>query len=298
MKILFVTNYNSIAKHSGGFINDFLNDLLFYGLYENLGTDVVDSTQIVSLYKEFEPKIPKQCLWGKFTAFYLIDKTSVDRTDIESKIRNKYYDFIVYGAIRRCMDYWDLVNSIYSKNKIILVDGNDDQDVLSLCDEYPYFKRELIDLENLQKNLYPISFSIPTCKVTGNKNTKKQKYIATCNPFDKSTYVFTDEKKYFDDYNNAYFGITSKKAGWDCLRHYEILANYCMPLFVDVEHCPKNTLTDYPKSICKSSFKWVDQSKLNSNEYFETLDLMFNILNSKLTTKAVANNFLNKIKSF
>jgi hypothetical protein len=298
MKILFVTNYNSIARHSGGFINDFLNDLLFYGLYENLGTDVVDSTQIISLYKEFEPKIPKQHLWGKFTAFYLIDPNSTDRTDIESKIRNKYFDFIVYGAIRRCMDYWDLVTKTYPKNKIILLDGNDDQDVLSFCDEYPYFKRELVDSEDLPKKVYPISFSIPTCKVTKNKNIKKQRYIATCNPFDKSTYIFTDETKYYNDYTDSFFGITSKKAGWDCLRHYEILANYCMPLFVDVQHCPNNTMVDYPKALCGSSFKWIDQSKLNSSEYFDTLDSVFKVLETKLTTKAVADKFLKTISSF
>lgn len=57
MKILFVTNYMSVAQASGGFINDFVNDATFFGLRELFGNDVVDSTKIISLYKEYEGKI-------------------------------------------------------------------------------------------------------------------------------------------------------------------------------------------------------------------------------------------------
>ena len=51
MKILYITNHIDIARASGGFINDYQNDLVFYGLRELFGDDVVDSTQIISLYK-------------------------------------------------------------------------------------------------------------------------------------------------------------------------------------------------------------------------------------------------------
>ena len=64
MKILYITNYMDIAKASGGFINDYQNDLVFYGLKELFGDDVVDSTPIISLYKEYKEKIPSQNLWG------------------------------------------------------------------------------------------------------------------------------------------------------------------------------------------------------------------------------------------
>ena len=69
MKILYVTNHIKIAQASGGFISDYVNDLVFYGLRELYGDDVVDSTQIISLYKENEGKIPPQYLWGGMTAF-------------------------------------------------------------------------------------------------------------------------------------------------------------------------------------------------------------------------------------
>ena len=41
--------------------------------------------------------------------------------------------------------------------------------------------------------------------------------------------------------------IHYKKNGWDCLRHYEILANGSIPLFIKLDDCPNNTLTSFPK---------------------------------------------------
>ena len=41
--------------------------------------------------------------------------------------------------------------------------------------------------------------------------------------------------------------ITYKKTGWDCMRHYEILMNGCIPLFLDIESCPKKIMEDIPK---------------------------------------------------
>jgi hypothetical protein len=88
MKILYVTNYSDIAKASGGFINDYQNDLLFYGLRELFGDDVVDSTQIPTLYKEYEGRIPQQNIWGGMTSFYLIGDNNIDRINIEQKIKD------------------------------------------------------------------------------------------------------------------------------------------------------------------------------------------------------------------
>ena len=62
MKILYITNYIQIASHSGGFISDYQNDLLFYGLTEIFGNDVIDSTPVISLYKENKDIIPSQNL--------------------------------------------------------------------------------------------------------------------------------------------------------------------------------------------------------------------------------------------
>lgn len=46
--------------------------------------------------------------------------------------------------------------------------------------------------------------------------------------------------------------MTFKKAGWDCARHHEILANGCIPVFVDVEAAPEGGAMEMlPKSFLR-----------------------------------------------
>ena len=59
-------------------------------------------------------------------------------------------------------------------------------------------------------------------------------------------------------YSNSIFAITNKKLGWDCLRHYEILMNGCIPLFFNIKDCPKSILQTLPKerlSIIYSNYR-------------------------------------------
>jgi hypothetical protein len=289
MKILYITNHNDIARASGGFINDYQNDLVFYGLRELFGDDVVDSTQIISLYKEYEGKIHPQHLWGGMTAFWLIGDNNIDRTDIEEKIKGQYYDLIIYGAIKRCKNYYDLVSKCYPPNKVILIDGNDESDLDPLYEKHLYFKRELITDHS---NLLPITFGIPTSKLAIPNKNKIQEY-ATCIPGQPETYIFKEEQPYYEDYQKSYYGVTTKKAGWDCMRHYEILGNYCMPYFVGLENCPKNTLANLPKELLLEGRELANN--FDSQKYFIILDEIFNYTKENLTTKNIANYILSKI---
>ena len=293
MKILYITNYNAIAQCSGGFINDYLGDLTFHGFHElwkdGLIEEIVDSTPIVSLYKDNQLKIPKVRLWGGMTAFWLIDDDISDRNDIQTKIQNKYYDIIIYGAFRRCVDYYDIVSKVYDNKKVILLDGNDDCCIHSFAEKHPYFKRELY---NTYKNVLPISFSYPECKI-GKVNKNKTQDYGTNIPGDKSTYTFKNESDYYADYNRSYFGVTMKKAGWDCLRHYEILGNYCMPYFTDIDQCPANTLTTLPKNLIKISNKLLNEFDIN--QYYDIMDNTFEYFKKNCTTKATAKYILENI---
>jgi hypothetical protein len=289
MKILYVTNHIDIARASGGFINDYQNDLVFYGLRELFGDDVVDSTQIVSLYKEYEGKIHPQHLWGGMTTFWLIGENNIDRTDIEEKIKDKYYDLIIYGAIQRCKQYYDLVSKIYPANKIILIDGNDESDLNPLYEKHLYFKRELI-IDH--PNLLPITFGIPTNKLTTPNKNKTQDY-ATCIPGQPETYIFKDERLYYEDYQKSFYGVTMKKAGWDCMRHYEILGNYCMPYFIGLEECPKNTLANLPKELILDGRNLAEN--FDEQQYFCILDEIFNYTKNNLTTKNLAKYIISKL---
>jgi hypothetical protein len=102
--------------------------------------------------------------------------------------------------------------------------------------------------------IHPISFSIPLAKVIENVQPKC-KVVARVIPGThkdheaRKTHVFKDEQLYYEDYQRAIFGLTCKKGGWDCLRHYEILANGCIPVFGYLEECPTNSLTQFPKAL-------------------------------------------------
>lgn len=287
MKILYITNYHNSAKISGGYINDYLNDLLFHGLYELEDVEVIDSTPIIHLYKEYKNNVPMVNLWGKgFTSTFLIEKDTQDRTNLIEKIKDKYFDLIIYGSVHRCLEYYDLVSKIYDSNKIIMVDGNDDQNTHPLSEKHPYFKRELSS-----NKFIPISFAIPEQKITQNKLIKTQEYGSIIPG--QIGYIFDNEQDYYDDYNKSYYGVTMKKAGWDCMRHYEILANNCIPYFTDLKECPPQTLTILPKELLLEGKELVNN--FDEQKYFNILSELFDYTKNNLTTKHLAQYVLNHV---
>lgn len=77
-----------------------------------------------------------------------------------------------------------------------------------------------------------------------------------------------------------------KKMGWDCLRHYEIMMNGCVPLFKDLENSSDLTLTTLPKKeIIKMS--QYNEPNIEFNEY------ILNYTKNNLTTKHVFEEILN-----
>jgi hypothetical protein len=128
-----------------------------------------------------------------------------------------------------------------------------------------YFKRELTSdsrfnwwhrlLPNLLRrnfpvaqNILPISFAFPEEKIITQFPEKKKifpRHIVDkeiCAHFSKSSdsYSFMTEAEYYSDLQSSKFGITTKRSGWDCLRHYEIAANGSVPCFRDLQMKPKN----------------------------------------------------------
>ena len=89
--------------------------------------------------------------------------------------------------------------------------------------------------------LHPITFSIPEEKIV-TSIPLKTKILSNIIPNFTLKYDYNTEKDYYNEYRSSYFATTMKKCGWDCMRHYEILANGCIPFFIDIEQCPKYTM--------------------------------------------------------
>jgi hypothetical protein len=127
--------------------------------------------------------------------------------------------------------------------------------------------------------IYPISFSIPASKIRTTV-LEKTRHTASLIPGDLSTYTFTDEASYYEGYATSVFGKTWRKGGWDCMRHYEILANGCIPWFVDLDKCPERTITHFPKKL-------VANAMASSNPESHIPELL-EYTRRYLTTKAMA----------
>lgn len=285
MKILYISKFD---------LPDYQADMIFHGLRSLFGEDCVDYNLAWYMYDDFRNywanKVPSNGMeYGRgFTLYGRLPKLNIDRNDIEAKIRNHYFEKIVYGSITRNADFFQSVKNYYERNDIITIDGEDNQSVNIHMDQYSkYYKREL---KNSINTVNSLNFCIPKENII-KEIPKKEKDYATIIPGDKSTYIYTEEKPYFEDYQKSYFGLTSKKGGWDCLRHYEILMNGCIPFFPGLEECPKQTMTRFPKKLVLDAMEKIKKGD-DLSFYEEYVTLLLNHVRKNLTTEEVAKSIL------
>ena len=131
--------------------------------------------------------------------------------------------------------------------------------------------------------LHPITFSVPKEKICDNHNVKT-KILSNLIPGVASTYIYNTEEEYYNEYKKSYFAITKKKGGWDCMRHYEILANGCIPYFINIKDCPEKTMHILPKDLLMEANILYDKKFKNKNidEINEEVINEYNILQKKL----------------
>jgi len=296
MRLLYIVNPK---------IPDFQADMLFLGGRSLFGEEFVDINKNWYSYKEDKKKYWSQRIPGKdhgsgFTLHGKLDDIPVDRTDVEKKIKNRFFDYIIYGSINRSAQFLDLVIQYYPKNKIIIVDGEDDLIIRKNALSYGlYFKRELTEGNAKMDGIFPINFCLPRAYYIHNPPEKK-KMFAYIIPNNPSTYIYgvDDEDKYHQDYKDSYFGVTMKKAGWDCNRHYEILINGCVPYFIDLEKCPKTTMVPFPKEKLISIRKRLDSEEYSEDEYMTDLEYILNYSKRYLTSEAMVEKLLSTVLSY
>ena len=98
---------------------------------------------------------------------------------------------------------------------------------------------------------WPIGFSLPAQNFKWSQSWKSKDFADQI-PSNGQTYRNTEgsgvrgtnnpDESYFHDYQHSFYCVTRKKMGWDCLRHYEILASGCVPYMVDIARLPANTM--------------------------------------------------------
>lgn len=97
------------------------------------------------------------------------------------------------------------------------------------------------------RRISPIGFSIPADCVLDEVPDKEQRFPRHIVDEDlrehlgipPTKYTFASEAEYFADLRRARFGITTRRAGWDTLRHLEVAASGCVVCFRDLDTKPR-----------------------------------------------------------
>jgi hypothetical protein len=272
MKLLFITTIN--PKKQG----DYLELSLVYGLRKILGNNFVEYPKKKILYGDFSES-PINDLHGKgFT--YCTDPIQ-DTTYDRSKIKLSDFDIVLMGSghmysekveIKHSNIWYTDGNDLYGNSKRLI---NYNGEIIIGCQFLQKcFKRELVEEF---PTVYPTGFGIPSNKINAiNLNIKNKLFQSTAPSnacfYENSNYKFNNENEYYKDMQESWFGLSCRKGGWDCLRHYEIMANGSVLLFKDFDKKPK---------LCEPNCPAISYSNK------EELDSLMNrlIVNNKPTEK-------------
>ena len=153
----------------------------------------------------------------------------------------------------------------------------------------------------LHSAIHPIGFSIPERKIIP-YIPQKQRDFSPLIPGEADTYIYWSEAAYYEGYQESRFAFTFKKAGWDCLRHYEILASGAIPYFVDLDQCPPKTLYFFPKDLIQEamhlpgvSSQGIDHTIFDQEKYDAILQKLFAYTQEYLTTQKMAEYVLKTV---
>jgi hypothetical protein len=288
-KILFISQAE---------LPDFQSDMVFHGLRSIYGENCVDHKEMWYMYSDTKSKYWNSRVpnggnsYGRgFTLYGRLPNISVDRSNLVQRIKNKEFDKIVYGSVHRCLDHFDEVVKHYSPENVVFIDGEDQTNIKEELLQFGiYRKRELVYSQS--ERLKPIIFCIPKECIVDHVPEKTKEY-GTVIPGDTTTYIFDKEDEYHQDYQKSYYGVTTKKGGWDCLRHYEIIMNGCFPYFPNLESCPKNTMTLFPKNLVLENNRSLEKNGLSINYKEETMRLLKyakKYLTTEYTAKIIIEN--------
>ncbi len=319
IKILYITSSTS----------DYLSDSLFHGFRTLFGSNVVDYPKADIMYNTLDPNFLKNLHGKGFTCYGLLDDIEIDRYNIVEKVKEGYYNLIIFSSIQRQFGLYTQLFPWLKFNNTIIVDGEDTPSLFKYNGNYfrnfhfnllpnahkffLYFKREwslemldylyykllpdfIIKFLKFPKNLRQISFSIPETKICNTIPIKTKlfaSHIVDPEVRDRImgssiNYLFDNEYDYYNDLKISKFAITTKRAGWDCIRHYEIAANRCVMCFKELE---KKFIKSAPHGLNKSNcIIYKDYNDLNfqvsnltNDEYLILQENSYKWIKSKTT---------------
>jgi hypothetical protein len=248
--------------------SDYLSDTLAHGLRLVLGDRLVETPRRDPLYTDFPAEWRARQYGRGFTLYSgSLEPIEIDRSDSRERLEAGEFDLLVVGDIWRCYGTIMELLPFAGHTPIAVLDGVDSEAPVPYeprwwkrpsCWLLPrphrraaYFKRELTPrttwfrsylanplARRPPRSMRPISFGIPEHLVLDEVPSKTKDFPAHVVDAEvaervgaASSYAFADEAAYYSDLRASRFGITTKRGGWDCMRHYELAASGCVLCF-------------------------------------------------------------------
>jgi hypothetical protein len=287
MKLLFLTTVNPAVQ------GDLFEVSILHGLRKLLGENCVDYPRKKIMYHDFSDT-PKDSLHGR--GFSLLTTPINDIPPyLRENIELSSFDAILCGDGHMygepppefqgnmwVIDGHDLYGNAPRK---IIYNG---EEVIGA--QYPKsFKRELVE-DLIDLKVFPSGFGIPEERIMlidySAKTQQYQKTAPAISLFEESSemgggfshHKFTKETDYYDDINRSWFGLTCKKGGWDCLRHYEIIAGGALLLFRDYDKkhplCSPQHLPCFSYSSKEELYTLMNKLVINHKPTQEYIDMI------------------------
>lgn len=241
---------------------DYVADGLFHGLREILGPGVVDWPKRWPMYRD--AGISGQYGRG-FGLYGLLPDLRVDR----EAIFERDWDVVISAVLWRDWSYWQRAWKTFGDRvRHAVVDGADTRWIYPYGPAWwrprrwfvprahnraVYFKREWSRRSMLAAgrmiSLEPIGISYPAGKLVAAPPAKTKDFPAHIVDLEVGerlgrrlpharAHIFDDETDYLADLRASRYGVTTKRAGWDALRHLELAAAGTVLCFRRLEEKP------------------------------------------------------------
>lgn len=306
----------------GSPVAEYLENMVVHGLYSLPNVELTNYPKSVMMYEETFTTVRKDKIYGKgFTLFGTLPTYygPYEEQDILEKVKANYFDLVMMSYVSAREKNWytpgpnAFVKEIikhYDKKQIVMLEGHDLPDFfVDEAFEYAtYFKRE--PFGNYRNDImYPISFAFPEEKIQTSLPKVRTQAKMKPKPLGKIgrdyKYPYKTEQDYYDGYRHSLFGLTYKKSGWDCMRHYEIMGCRCLPFFTDIDQCPPEVCKTLPKDLIKEAVKMRGlyddinyyHTEQGNKEYHDLENKIFEHFKKHCTTRTLAEYVLNVMDS-
>jgi len=269
---------------------DYLADGLLHGLIERDDLSVVDYPRKGVLYRDGHGGQGGLGIrGGGFTLYGQLADRAMDRSFVIQRLERGGFDLVVLGQVwRQWGQLLDLAPWLQTV-PVVLLDGDDDPRLFFRSgtrlrrygwQPFPirsrrclYLKREWMGQgRSLRRpQVAEASFAIPAAKtLAADPAAKTQEFATHCVDPEVGAalglpghHAFASEAAYYADLARSRFAITTRRGGWDCLRHYEIAAAGAVPCFRNLETKPDTCAPHGLRSglNCLSYRDWSDLQK-------------------------------------